>query len=113
MSASLSLTLTPSAVERVREMLRRENLSPEHGLRVAVVGGGCSGYSYQLDFDDVTRDGDQVLDFDGVRVRVDAASAPMLDGIQIDFVAKLHGGGFTFSNPNATTTCGCGTSFAV
>ena len=113
MTESLSLTLTPSAVARVREMLRRENLGPEHGLRVAVVGGGCSGYSYQLDFDDVTRDGDSVLDFDGVRVRVDAESAPMLQGIEIDFVSRLHGGGFTFTNPNAKVTCGCGTSFSV
>jgi iron-sulfur cluster assembly accessory protein len=113
MAESLSLTLTPSAVVRVRELLGREGLGPEHGLRVAVVGGGCSGYSYQLDFDDVTRDGDHVLDFDGVRVRVDPESARMLEGMQIDFVTRLHGGGFTFTNPNATATCGCGTSFSV
>jgi iron-sulfur cluster assembly accessory protein len=107
------LTLTPKAVARVRALLDRENLGPEHGLRVAVVGGGCSGYSYQLDFDDQTREDDQVLDFDGVTVRVDAESASMLQGIQIDFVDAMHGGGFKFSNPNATQTCGCGTSFAV
>jgi iron-sulfur cluster assembly accessory protein len=113
MTGTLSLTLTPSAVTRVRALLEREHLGPEHGLRIAVVGGGCSGYSYQLDFDDVTREDDHVLDFDGVRVRVDAKSAEMLDGMQVDFVTRLHGGGFTFSNPNATATCGCGTSFSV
>jgi iron-sulfur cluster assembly accessory protein len=113
MVEALSLTLTPSAVERVRALLRREELGPEHGLRVRVVGGGCSGYSYQLDFDDVTREDDHVLDFDGVRVRVDRESAAMLQGLQIDFVERLHGGGFTFTNPNAASTCGCGTSFSV
>lgn len=113
MADALTLTLTPSAVQRVRELLAREALGPEYGLRVAVVGGGCSGYSYQLDLDDVTRDGDHVLDCDGVRVRVDAASAPLLQGMQIDFVPKLSGGGFRFVNPNATATCGCGTSFSV
>lgn len=113
MAETLSLTLTASAVARVRELLAREHLGPEHGLRVKVVGGGCSGYSYQLDFDDVTREGDHVLDFDGLRVRVDTESAPMLAGMQIDYVARLHGGGFTFTNPNATATCGCGTSFSV
>lgn len=113
MSSTVGLTLTPGAVARIRELLGRENLGPEYGLRVAVVGGGCSGYSYQLDFDDVTREDDQVLDCDGVRVRVDAKSAEMLEGMQIDFVTKLSGGGFTFTNPNATATCGCGTSFSV
>lgn len=110
---ALSVTLTPPAIERVRELLAREGLGPEHGLRVAVVGGGCSGYSYQLDFDDVTREGDHVFDFDGVRVRVDGESAAMLDGLEIDFTRRLHGGGFTFSNPKASVTCGCGTSFSV
>lgn len=108
-----ALRLTPSAVDRVRELLRKEGLGPEHALRVAVVGGGCSGYSYQLDFDDGAREGDEILDFDGVRVRVDPESARLLAGMEIDFVVRLHGGGFKFSNPNAATTCGCGTSFNV
>jgi len=113
MADSFTLSLTPSAIERVRELLQREALGSGHGLRVAVVGGGCSGYSYQLDFDDETRGGDHVLDFDGVIVRVDAESAAKLEGLQIDFVPRMHGGGFTFTNPKATATCGCGTSFSV
>src|SRR5438094_363073 len=76
-------------------------------------GGGCSGFSYQLDFDEHVREGDRVLEYDGVRVLVDPTSAEYLAGTEIDFVSSLHGGGFRFSNPKATHTCGCGSSFAV
>jgi len=107
------VTLTPYAVEMVRKVRAREGLSDNHALRVAVVGGGCSGFSYQLDFDDKAQEGDQVMDYDGVQVRVDPTSAPYLRGLQIDYVSSLHGGGFKFVNPNATHTCGCGSSFSA
>lgn len=107
------LTLTPAAVEAVRQVRAKAGVSTEHALRVAVVGGGCSGFSYQLDFDDQTREGDAVLRYDDVVIRVDPESAQYLRGIQIDYVSKLSGGGFKFVNPNATGTCGCGSSFSV
>ena len=107
------LTLTPKAVEMVRQVRAREGLPDTHALRVAVVGGGCSGFSYQLDFDGEGRPDDEVIEYDGVQVRVDATSAQHLRGLQIDYVQSLSGGGFKFVNPNATHTCGCGSSFSA
>ena len=111
--APARLQLTPGAIEKVKELRVREGLPQSRALRVAVVGGGCSGFSYQLDFDDTTREDDLVLEYDGVRVFVDPTSAEYLAGTEIDYVSTLHGGGFKFSNPKATHTCGCGSSFAV
>ena len=108
-----AVVLTPRAVEKVRELRAREGRPETSALRVAVVGGGCSGFSYQLDFDDESREGDEVLEYDGVRVLVDPTSAEHLAGTEIDFVASLHGGGFKFANPKATHTCGCGSSFSA
>ena len=107
------LALTPRAVEMVKQVRAKEGFSEAHALRVSVVGGGCSGFSYQLDFDEQVREEDRVLEYDGVRVLVDPTSAEYLAGTEIDFVSSLHGGGFRFSNPKATHTCGCGSSFAV
>jgi iron-sulfur cluster assembly accessory protein len=108
-----ALTLTPEAVEAVKQVRSREGRAETDALRVAVVGGGCSGFSYQLTFDQAPREDDLVLEYDGVRVLVDAASAQYLQGTEIDFVSSLHGGGFRFSNPKATHTCGCGSSFSA
>jgi iron-sulfur cluster assembly accessory protein len=107
------LVLTPRAVEMVRQVRAKEGFPEGHALRVSVVGGGCSGFSYQLTFDEHAQEGDQVLEYDGVSVLVDATSAPYLEGTEIDFVSSLHGGGFKFSNPKATHTCGCGSSFSA
>ena len=107
------LTLTPKAVEMVRQVRAREGLPDTHALRVAVVGGGCSGFSYQLDFDGEGRPDDEILQYEGVQVRVDPTSAQYLRGLQIDYVQSLSGGGFKFVNPNATHTCGCGSSFSA
>jgi iron-sulfur cluster insertion protein len=106
-----TVQLTPKAVEMVREVRAKEGFSESHALRVSVVGGGCSGFSYQLSFDEQPQDGDDVIEYEGVRVLVDPTSAQYLVGTQIDFVSSLHGGGFKFSNPKATHTCGCGSSF--
>jgi iron-sulfur cluster assembly protein len=108
----LGLTLTEKAVEQVKNLLSRDQREG-HGLRVAVKDGGCSGYSYKLDFDNQQKPDDSVLEFNSVKVFVDPASVPYLKGIVIDYVAGLYGGGFKFTNPNATATCGCGTSFSA
>ena len=106
------LSLTPRAVEMVKTVRSREGRPEGQALRVAVVGGGCSGFSYQLSFEEPTPE-DTVIEYDGVRVAVDPTSAQYLAGIEIDFVESLHGGGFKFSNPRATHTCGCGSSFSA
>ena len=107
------VTLTPRAVEMVKSLRAKEGLPDTHALRVSVVGGGCSGFSYQMSFDEQPREDDQILQYDGVHVLVDPTSAQYLGGTEIDFVSSLHGGGFKFSNPKATHTCGCGSSFTA
>ena len=111
-NSTLDLTLTETAIGQVKKLLARDNRQG-HGLRVAVTDGGCSGHSYKLDFDREQKPGDTVLEYDGVKVYVDHASAPFLQGMVIDFESGLYGGGFKFSNPNASATCGCGTSFSA
>jgi iron-sulfur cluster assembly accessory protein len=105
--------LSEPAIAAVKSIRAKEGLSDAHALRVAVVGGGCSGFSYQLDFDDAVQQGDEIAEFDGVQVRVDPTSAQYLRGIEIDYVSSLSGGGFKFLNPNAKQTCGCGSSFTA
>ncbi len=104
--------LTPKAVEMVRKMIEKEGLSPDHGLRVGVVGGGCSGFQYHLQFD-VEKAGDRVTVIDGVRVFVDEVALQYLAGTTLDYVEGLHGAGFRFDNPKASRTCGCGSSFSA
>jgi iron-sulfur cluster assembly protein len=112
MDQNLDLSLTESAVEQVKKLMAR-NARADCGLRIAVADGGCSGYSYKLDFDNQQRADDMVIERDGVRIYIDHGSAPYLAGTVIDFVGGLYGGGFKFTNPNATGTCGCGTSFSA
>ena len=109
---TLDLRLTDSAVQQIKKLLARDQRQGQ-ALRVGVTDGGCSGFSYKLDFDKDQKPDDTILELDGVTVYVDSTSAPYLTGIVIDFVTGLHGGGFKFSNPNATATCGCGTSFSA
>jgi iron-sulfur cluster assembly protein len=82
-------------------------------VRIAVVGGGCSGFSYQMAFDNGASATDKVVEFDGLKVFVDQISAQYLKGTEIDYVETLEGSGFKFTNPNMRTTCGCGSSFSV
>ena len=110
--STLNLALTDSAVEQIKRLIARDSRAG-CGLRIAVTDGGCSGFSYKLDFDNQQRPDDMVLDRQGVKVYVDNTSAPYLAGVVIDFVGGLYGGGFKFTNPNATATCGCGTSFSA
>jgi len=109
---TLELTLTEKAIQQVKSLLVRDHLEG-HGLRITITDAGCSGYSYHLSFAKEEKAGDTVIEFDNLSVYVDSKSALYLKGTVIDFVSGLYGGGFKFSNPNATGTCGCGTSFSV
>jgi iron-sulfur cluster assembly protein len=105
------ITLTDSAVERVREMIgKREN---SVGLRIGVTESGCSGYSYALDFADTVSDDDAVIEQDGVKLVIAQESMPLLDGMELDFVKQGLNQSFKFNNPNVVSSCGCGESFSV
>ena len=106
------ITLTSKAAEKVREIREAEELG-DQGLRVRVLGGGCSGFSYDLFFEDQTTELDQTFESEGVTVYVDMMSSQYLEGTEIDYVEGLHGAGFKFNNPTAKSTCGCGSSFAA
>ena len=103
--------LTAAAVEAAKQAVKSDGETGD-GLRVSVVGGGCSGYQYNLDFEKEERLGDVVMSCDGLSIFVDPVSAGYLRGTVIDFVSGLNGAGFKFKNPNARRTCGCGSSFA-
>lgn len=107
------VTLTPKAVQMVKITRDQEGIDPSHGLRVAVRGGGCSGFEYALDFENEARDSDWVYEQGDLKVYIDAVSARYLQGTSIDYVLGNTGAGFKFNNPNAVGTCGCGSSFAV
>ena len=109
----MPIMLTKKAEEKVKEILS-EQPEPYAGLRIQVVGGGCSGFSYRMGFDKNYNDqNDAVFEFDGLRVFVDKASLLYMEGAEVDYIEGLHGAGFKFSNPNATGSCGCGSSFSV
>lgn len=108
----LGLTLTEKAIQQVKLLLAKDK-KEGFGLRVGVTDGGCSGFSYKLDFESEQRPQDTVRELQGIKIYVDGASAPYLKGTVIDFVSGIYGGGFKFTNPNATGTCGCGTSFSA
>jgi iron-sulfur cluster assembly accessory protein len=106
------IILTPNAVGKVKEIMAQQNPVPS-GLRVGVVGGGCSGFSYSMQFENSAGMMDKVFDFDGLKVYVDATSVMYLNGCVVDYVESLEGAGFKFENPNVKSTCGCGSSFNV
>ena len=107
------LTVTESAAGRIKELLDRDGKTQTHGLRMKVVGGGCSGLQYQLSFDDQQGENDHTIEAGGVKVFVDEKSALYLVGVTLEFVDTLQETGFKIQNPNASTTCGCGESFAA
>ena len=106
------VALTDRAVGKVKEALEQQKLDG-HFLRVAVVGGGCSGFNYDLDLVRDAKESDLIYELAGLKVAVDKMSARFLDGTVIDFVESLQGAGFKFNNPKAKSTCGCGTSFSA
>ncbi|MBL7690978.1 MAG: iron-sulfur cluster assembly accessory protein [Flavipsychrobacter sp.] len=105
--------VSDKAKEKVAELKQEADLGDDYFLRVSVVGGGCSGLSYKLDFDNETQPKDQVFEDQGVRVVTDLKSFLYLCDTTLDFSDGLNGKGFHFSNPNASRSCGCGDSFAV
>jgi iron-sulfur cluster assembly protein len=108
----MAVNLTPTAAKRVKELMQSQNL-PGAFLRMGVKGGGCSGYSYNLEFDTELGKHDKEFDADGVKVVVDVKSYLYLNGSTLDWVTQGLTGGFTFVNPNAKSSCGCGTSFTT
>ena len=107
-----ALQVTPAAVAKVKQLVEEEE-NPQLNLRVFVTGGGCSGFQYGFSFDENRAEDDTVVEVDGVSVVVDALSIQYLQGSVVDYQEGLHGSRFSVSNPNATTTCGCGESFSI
>ena len=104
------VTLTDKATTKVKELMNGQAAEAESGLRVAIRGGGCSGFQYALAFDE-QRDGDQVYEFSEIKLLIDSESLPFVDGSEVDYVEGLQGAGFAVNNPNVVAACGCGQSF--
>jgi iron-sulfur cluster assembly protein len=111
---AVTLNVTENAAAEIKKFMGSEEGLPEtSGLRVRVVPGGCSGFQYSLNIEEESRQGDFILNEHGVRLFVDMFSAQYLNNVEIDYVSGVMGSGFTFKNPNATGSCGCGTSFTA
>ncbi|HWR34644.1 MAG TPA: iron-sulfur cluster assembly accessory protein [Clostridia bacterium] len=106
------VSLTPNAIAKVKEIMAQQNPVPA-GLRVGVVGGGCSGFSYSMSFENGAGAMDKTFDYEGLKVFVDATSLMYLQSCVVDYVETLEGAGFKFENPNVKSTCGCGSSFSA
>src|SRR3982751_6794584 len=106
------ITLTPVAISKVQEILSMQEPRPA-GLRISVVGGGCSGFNYSMAFQNNPGMLDKSYAFEGLKVFVDQASLLYLDGAEVDYVETMEGSGFKFNNPNVKSTCGCGSSFSA
>ena len=112
-SVTKTVSMTKKAEDKVRQIFKEQS-ETFAGLRIQVVGGGCSGYQYRMGFDrSFNEETDQIFDFDGLKVAVDRSSLLHMEGAEIDYVEGLHGAGFKFNNPNVTGTCGCGESFST
>lgn len=109
----MAIQLTPKAAEKVKQLLSDPDQAGATGLRVQVVGGGCSGLSYKLQLEREPGEKDQVVESEGIRLYVDPKSLLFIDGTQIDYHESMMGSGFQFTNPKASGTCGCGTSFTA
>lgn len=108
----MAITVTPKAIEQVKQVLKSQG-KDNWGVRVGVKGGGCSGLSYTMDLAEGPNEEDRVFDFDGVQVFCDKKSYFYLNSLTLDYIDQLMDGGFKFINPNATATCGCGSSFSA
>lgn len=109
----MTITVTPNAVSEVQKFMAEQGATETAGLRVAVLPGGCSGFQYGLNIEDEAQEDDEILESNGVRLFIDAFSAQYLNGVEIDYVTTMMGSGFTFTNPNSTGGCGCGSSFTA
>jgi iron-sulfur cluster assembly protein len=106
------LTLTPSALSAVEKFIKGSD-TPVAGLRISISGGGCSGFQYGMRLEEAKAEDDVLVAVGAVTLLIDPFSAPMLDGVTVDFVDSLNGSGFKFENPNATSSCACGSSFSA
>jgi len=106
------LQLTDKAIQKVKQLMEAEQ-KEGHALRVAIRGGGCSGFEYGMTFEEKALENDDVLEYDGLKVYVDPVSKPFLEEVKIDYLDSLQGSGFKIENPKATGSCGCGHSFSV
>ena len=111
-TTTTAVSLTDTAITKVREILEMQDPKPA-GLRISVVGGGCSGFSYSMAFETSPGLMDKVYTFEDLKVFIDQASLLYLDGARVDYVESLEGSGFKFENPNVKSTCGCGSSFSA
>ncbi len=109
---AMEITVTPKALEKIKQAFAREGVT-EGGLRLSVVGGGCSGMSYSIKFDTKQRPRDHVFEVEGVRILIDPKSMLYLKGLTLDYKESLIYSGFSFDNPNAQRSCSCGTSFSA
>lgn len=109
----IMVTITPMAEEKIKELVAEETEEEIIGLRIYVKGGGCSGYQYGMSFESKMEDDDTTIEKGGVKVIIDSQSAPMLNGAEVDYVDSLQGSGFAIKNPQAKSTCGCGSSFST
>lgn len=112
-SSSAEISLSDKAVKNIKRIMNENDIPSSSGLRVSVKGGGCSGLTYSLNFDENQKDGDLVIEKDGVKLFVDGKSLFYLTGTELDFLDGLNGRGFVFNNPNAKKSCGCGESFSI
>lgn len=106
------ITLTPTAVSAIDKFIKG-NDTPVAGLRISISGGGCSGFQYNMRLEETRADDDLAVEIEGVTLLVDPFSAPLLTGVTVDFVDSLNGSGFKFENPNASSSCACGSSFSA
>ncbi len=113
MQIESEIKITEKASGEVKKIMQENNIPEGYGLRVGVKGGGCSGLTYTLGFDGEQKDGDTVIEANGIKLLVDGKSLFYLSGTELDFTDGLNGKGFVFNNPNAVKTCGCGESFGV
>lgn len=111
-TSTAPVTLTAGAVAELKKLIDQQELTAEYGLRLGVEGGGCSGMNYILGFDQ-KKDGDSEYSIEGIRIFMNKAHGMYLAGMEVDFKSGLEARGFTFNNPNATSTCGCGSSFSA
>ena len=113
----MQVKLTEAATTQLKELMVKEiesnNLNEDAGLRLMVVGGGCSGFSYKMGFDENISEQDKIMDIDGIKLVIDEKSGLYLEAVEVDFQDNLMGKGFVFNNPNASGTCGCGSSFSI
>jgi iron-sulfur cluster insertion protein len=106
------IEIKPSAIAKIKDLIAEEN-NPDLKLRIFVQGGGCSGFSYGFTFDEIVNEDDFDLEFDGMHLLVDSMSSQYLQGAEVDYTENLMGSEFKIKNPNAQTTCGCGSSFSI